>query len=75
MAYYTGLNRKTLKLDLVKCNETPSELQYWQSYAAFIDPYKTKRAALWACKYGLNNPHFQHVRDAERMAKYEMQSV
>ncbi len=43
-------------------NETP-----W--FGAVIGPFRTKRAALWAEKYGRSNPHFQHVDDAERLAK------
>ena len=38
-------------------------------YAAVIGPFETMRAALWAEKYGRNNPHFQHVRNAERISK------
>lgn len=38
-------------------------------FVAVIGPFRTKRAAKWAEKYGENNPHFQHVRDAERISK------
>jgi len=38
-------------------------------YHAVIGPFVTKRAAIWAEKHGYNNPHFQHVRDAERISK------
>lgn len=38
-------------------------------YGAVTGPFKTKRGAKWAEQYGQNNPHFQHVNDAERIAK------
>ena len=39
-------------------------------YTCVVGPFKTKRAALWAEKHGYNNPHFQHVNDAERLSKH-----
>jgi len=48
---------------------TPTEQGYGKLFGAVIGPFKTKRAALWAEKYGRFNPHFQHVNDAERLAK------
>jgi len=38
-------------------------------YLAVVGPFKTKRGALWAVKYGKDNPHFATVNDAERLAK------
>jgi hypothetical protein len=46
----------------------PTPESYPQFYAV-TGPFKTKRAAIWAEKYGKGNPHFQHVDDAERLAK------
>jgi hypothetical protein len=40
-------------------------------YNAVIGAFKTKRAALWVEKHGKNNPHFQTVKDAERLASEE----
>lgn len=36
-----------------------------ERYIAFIGPFRTRRAQLWAVKYGKGNPHFQTVHDAE----------
>lgn len=38
-------------------------------YVAFIGPFRTRRAQMWALRYGKNNPHFRHVNDAERLSK------
>jgi hypothetical protein len=38
-------------------------------YLAVIGPFTTKRAALWAEKYGPMNPHFRHVNDAEHFSR------
>jgi hypothetical protein len=48
---------------------TPTETKWGPVYRCVVGPFITKRAALWAEKYGFNNPHFQHVRDAERLAR------
>jgi hypothetical protein len=37
-------------------------------YSYVIGPFDTKRGALWAEKYGVRNPHFGCVGDAERIA-------
>jgi hypothetical protein len=50
-------------------NEKTFQEKYESFYAAVIGPFRTKRAALWAEKYGSMNPHFQHVEDAERISK------
>lgn len=47
----------------------PTEENYNSQFFALIGPFQTKRAALWAEKYGRGNPHFQHVADAERLSK------
>jgi len=49
--------------------EEPTFKNAGYRYAAVIGPFKTKRAALWTEKYGHNNPHFQHVQDAERLSR------
>lgn len=43
-------------------------------YMYVVGPFRTKRAALWAEKYGKRNPHFGCVGDAERLAKEEVKS-
>ena len=37
----------------------------------FVVVKLTKRGAEYVAKYGKGNPHIQHVRDAERLAKKE----
>lgn len=69
MPYYTGLSRETHRLQLLYAENMPTEQAYGGKYGAIIGPFRTKRAAVWAVKYGNNNPHFQHVRDAERLSK------
>jgi len=44
----------------------------YPEYVAVIGAFTTRRAQLWALKYGKYNPHFTHVIDAERFAKKEM---
>jgi len=46
--------------------ETPKEDT---GYLYVIGPFKTKRAAMWAAKYGKQNPHFRCVADAEELAR------
>ena len=38
-------------------------------YMYAIGPFRTRRAAMWAEKYGQGNPHFTGVAAAERLAK------
>lgn len=49
--------------------ESPDEVGHNTGALAMIGPFRTRRAALWAEKYGRSNPHFQHVNDAERLSK------
>lgn len=43
-----------------------------ERYIAVIGAFRTRRAQMWALKYGKNNPHFQTVNDAERISKTEV---
>ncbi len=38
-------------------------------YLYVIGPFRTRRGARWAEKYGKGNPRFGHVEDAERLAR------
>jgi hypothetical protein len=60
--FCTGTHRS----EAFTATETPRQGDY--PYLYVIGPFKTKRAAKWAEKYGHLNPHFQHVNDAERIA-------
>jgi len=48
---------------------TPTQESHGEKYVYVIGPFTTTRAAKWAEKYGWNNPHFQHVSDAERLSR------
>jgi hypothetical protein len=65
--WYVGHNRGTL--EAFKASATPTTDSHGHLYAGVVGPFRTKRAALWAEQYGSMNPHFQHVSDAERIAK------
>jgi hypothetical protein len=47
----------------------PTPTSHGELYCAVIGPFKTKRAAMWAEKYGYMNPHFRHVDDAEWLSR------
>ena len=64
MKWYVGLAATTYALIAFRASATEAS-----GYLAVIGPFRTRRAALWAEKYGRNNPHFQHVNDAERLSK------
>jgi hypothetical protein len=65
--WYVGISHKDGSYHAFTWSGNPTPKN--QKYAAVIGPFKTKRAALWAEKHGKGNPHFQHVDDAERLAK------
>jgi hypothetical protein len=68
MKYYIGHLRGG-KLQAFQSNKLPTHESHGKLYYAVTGPFKTKRAALWAEKYGYNNPHFQTIDDAERLSK------
>jgi hypothetical protein len=65
--WYVGAVRG--RFEAFRSAVTPTEGTHGVKYFAAIGPFDTKRGALWAEKYGYDNPHFQHVRDAERIAR------
>lgn len=64
--WYVGY-KHGVKLEAFTSCETPTMHSHGK-YFATIGPFHTKRATLWTEKYGHNNPHFQHVADAERLS-------
>ena len=42
-------------------------------YGAVVGPFRTKRGAKWAERFGAFNPHFTDVDAAERLARLEAQ--
>ena len=49
-----------------------NRVSHGELYSAVVGPFRTKRAALWAEKYGYRNPHFQHVSDAEKLSRKDI---
>ena len=66
--WYVGMVRGG-KMEAFRSAATPTDRTYGLQYFAAIGPFDTKRGALWAEKYGAGNPHFRHVRDAERISR------
>ena len=50
-------------------NDEPTRKSHGKRFAAVIGPFDTPLAADIMVRWGANNPHLQHVDDAERMAK------
>jgi hypothetical protein len=69
--WYIGLVKDKFEAFYLYNAITRAEKPFFYPYKNIIGPFKTKRAALWAEKYGLKNPRFQQVDDAERLAKEE----
>jgi hypothetical protein len=70
--WYVGVRREDGLRSAIRLPSdmgAPSERTHGRHYAAMIGPFKTKRGALWMATYGRNNPHVQHVDDAERLAR------
>ena len=69
--WYVGHKRKTHgRLIAFSTSTTPSEETHGKEFFAVTGPM-SQRAALWAEKYGYNNPHFQTTSDAERLSKID----
>jgi hypothetical protein len=56
----------TYRYEAFTANSTPREEDYRYNYV--IGPFRTKLAAMWAVDYGVRNPHFGCVEDAERIS-------
>lgn len=70
MKWYVG-HPNQISSSLVSFQSTtkPTSKSHGHKFSAVIGPFKTKRAAKWAEKYGANNPHFTCVEDAEKLSK------
>jgi hypothetical protein len=55
-------------LEAFTSRTVPTETTHGTRYTYAIGPFRTRRAAQWAERYGSGNPHFRHVDDAERLA-------
>jgi len=70
--WYLGIPAKVgIGYEAFRCSYTPSWKKQGTKYLSVTGPFRTKRGALWAQKYGLFNPFFRNVNDAERMAKLD----
>jgi hypothetical protein len=69
MTWYVGHQHITGILIAFTSFETPEPDTHGHRFGAVIGPFKTKRAANWAAKFGKGNPHFQTVDDAKRLSK------
>ena len=65
--WYVG--QKDSRRVVFKASETPTLASHGHLYAAVTGPFRTKRGATFHAAFGANNPHVQHVNDAERIAK------
>lgn len=65
--WYAGHNSNG-SLTAFRCATKPTSASHGATFGAVVGPFRTMRGAKWAEKNGAFNPHFQHVRDAERIA-------
>jgi hypothetical protein len=65
--FYIG--RKDGKQQIFKSETTPTQASHGHLYTSVMGPFRTKRGAMFQVAFGDGNPHVQHVRDAERIAK------
>ena len=65
--WYVG--RTGGELVAFKCSTIPTSTSHGDEYTYVIGPFKTKRGAVWAQQFGLDNPHFRNVQDAEQLAR------
>lgn len=52
-----------------RCDTEPTAETHGREYAAVVGPFRTVRGAKTMLHYGNNNPHIQHVSDAERIGR------
>jgi len=72
--YYVGALSYQRK-EIFQVSHTPTEDEYGDLYLYVIGPFRTKLGAEIMMKHGTNNPHIQHVRDAEKLASYGRSSL
>ena len=67
MRIYVGY--KAGKREVFKSATTPSGETHGHLFNAVVGPFRTMRGAKWAASAAaIGNPHFQTVKDAERIA-------
>ena len=65
--WYVG--KKGATLTPFKSETVPTQDTHGDKFNAVIGPFRTRRGAWFHAAVGANNPHIQHVNDAERLAK------
>ena len=70
---YVGILNNSINREVFKDKDYPTEKKWKHKYGAVIGPFKTLRGANYMSDYGYNNPHLQHVDDAERLSKEAIQ--
>jgi hypothetical protein len=65
--WYVGVKSSGARTPF-KSEFTPTRETHGNLFGAVIGPFRTKRGAMFDAAVGRNNPHIQHVRDAERIA-------
>jgi len=68
MAIYVGY-RTPYTGEIFRSPNTPERASHGDRYIYVIGPFRTMKGANYLQKYGWNNPHIQHVDDAERLAR------
>lgn len=68
MSIYVGC--KGGKREVFLSKSVPTETSHGDQYNAVIGPFRTLKAAVLMRDSGYNNPHMQHVDDAERIARH-----
>lgn len=66
--WYVGYQRNPRGFRAFQYCSTPTEQTHGDKYVYVVGPFYTERGAKWAEHYGLDNPHFRTVEDAERYA-------
>lgn len=67
---YVGLRKDSGQRERFQWGDTPTPETHGHLYGAVIGPFRTVRGARFMAECGANNPHVQHVNDAERIAKF-----
>lgn len=65
--WYVG--RKNGRRVVFAAQTNPTQESHGHLFDAVVGPFRTKRGAMFDAALGDNNPHVQHVNDAERIAK------
>jgi hypothetical protein len=71
--YVGAKNGPPLSYEVFRSPFEPTHDSHGDIYLYVIGPFQTRRGADYMAKYGRNNPHLQHVSDAEYFARRDAQ--